>query len=48
MSNSIQSLITQQAQAAGVPPVLALAVAQKESGFNQGAIGAAGKLASFS
>ena len=45
--SSIQDLITRQAQTAGVPPALALAVAQKESGFNQGAIGAAGEIGVF-
>ena len=43
-TSSIQSLITSVANQFGVPPSIALAVAQKESGFNQAAVGAAGEL----
>ena len=41
---SIQSLITSVANQFNVPPSIALAVAQKESGFNQAAVGAAGEI----
>ena len=44
---SIQSLITSVATQFGVPPSIALSVAQKESGFNQGAVGAAGEIGVF-
>lgn len=43
-TSSIQSLITSVANQFGVPPSIALAVAQKESGFNQGAVGTAGEI----
>ena len=43
-TSSIQSLITSVANSLGVPPSIALAVAQKESGFNQNAVGAAGEI----
>ena len=41
---SIQSLITSVANQLGVPPSIALAVAQKESGFNQAAVGSSGEI----
>jgi soluble lytic murein transglycosylase-like protein len=41
---SIQSLITSVANQLGVPPSIALAVAQKESEFNQAAVGSAGEI----
>jgi soluble lytic murein transglycosylase-like protein len=44
---SIQSQIEAVASAAGVDPGIALAVAQQESGFNPGAIGAAGEIGLF-
>jgi soluble lytic murein transglycosylase-like protein len=43
-TTSIQSLITSVANQFGVPSSIALAVAQKESGFNQNAVGAAGEI----
>jgi soluble lytic murein transglycosylase-like protein len=43
-TSSIQSLITSIADQFGVPSSIALAVAQKESGFNQNAVGAAGEI----
>jgi soluble lytic murein transglycosylase-like protein len=43
-TSSIQSLITSVANQLGVPSSIALAVAQKESGFNQNAVGAAGEI----
>ena len=43
-SVSIQTDITSTANQYGVPPAVALAVAQKESGFRQSAIGAAGEV----
>ena len=46
-STSIQSLITSVANQLGVPPSIALAVAQKESSFNQNAVGAAGEIGVF-
>jgi hypothetical protein len=46
-STSIQSLITSVANQLGVPPSIALAVAQKESSFNQAAVGAAGEIGVF-
>jgi len=42
--SSIQSLITSIATLKGVPPSIALAVAQKESGFNQAAVGSSGEI----
>lgn len=47
MSTSVQALITQAAQSGGVDPTLALAVAQRESNFSQGAVGAAGEQGVF-
>ena len=44
---SIQSLITSVANQFNVPPSIALAVAQKESGFNQAAVGQAGEVGVF-
>ena len=44
---SIQEKIRQQALTQGVPPDLALAVAKRESGFNQAAIGKDGELGIF-
>lgn len=44
---ALQTLITQQATMQGVPPAIALAVAQQESGFNQNAVGAAGEIGVF-
>lgn len=46
-STSVQSLITSVANQLGVPSSIALAVAQKESGFNQAAIGQAGEIGVF-
>jgi soluble lytic murein transglycosylase-like protein len=43
-TSSIQSLITSVATLKGVPPSIALAVAQKESGFNQAAVGSSGEI----
>ena len=43
-TTSIQSLITSVANQFGVPPSIALAVAQKESGFNQAAVGSSGEI----
>ena len=43
-TSNIQSLITSVANQFSVPPSIALAVAQKESGFNQNAVGAAGEI----
>jgi Transglycosylase SLT domain len=45
--SSIQSLITSVANQFGVPASIALGVAQKESGFNQNAVGAAGEIGVF-
>ena len=45
---SIQDQITAAANAAGVPSWLALAIAQRESGFNNNAVGSAGESASSS
>ena len=44
---STQSLITQTAAQYGVPSSIALAVAQKESGFNQSAVGSSGEIGVF-
>ena len=41
---SIQSLITSVANQFNVPPSIALVVAQKESGFNQAAVGSSGEI----
>lgn len=46
-STSVQSLITSVANQLGVPPSIALGVAQKESGFNQAAVGQAGEIGVF-
>jgi hypothetical protein len=46
-TTSVQQQITAAANAAGVPPSLALAVAQQESGFNQNARGQAGEIGIF-
>ena len=43
-TSSIQSLITSVANQFGVPSSIALAVAQKESGFNQAAVGSSGEI----
>ena len=45
--SSIQNQIIQTANSQGVPSSIALAVAQQESGFNQGAVGSAGELGVF-
>ena len=45
--SSIQSLITSVANQFGVPPSIALGVAQKESGFNQAAVGSSGEIGVF-
>lgn len=47
MNDSIQSQIVQAANQQGVPAALALAIANQESGFNQGARGAAGEVGVF-
>jgi soluble lytic murein transglycosylase-like protein len=47
MATSLQTLITQEAIAQGVPPAIALAVAQQESSFNPNARGAAGEIGLF-
>lgn len=44
---TVQEQITQTAVAQGVPPSVALAVAQKESSFNQGARGTSGEVGLF-
>lgn len=44
---TIQDQITTAANAAGVPPGLALAIAQQESGFNQNAVGTSGEIGVF-
>lgn len=44
---SVVDLIAGEAMAQGVPPDLALAVARRESGYNQGARGAAGEVGVF-
>ena len=46
-AGSIPSMIASAAASRGVPPALALAVAEQESGLNQSAIGAAGELGIF-
>jgi soluble lytic murein transglycosylase-like protein len=43
-TSSIQSLITSVANQFGVPSSIALEVAQKESGFNQAAVGSSGEI----
>lgn len=47
MATSIQNLIAQEAANQGVPPAIALAVAQQESSFNPNARGAAGEIGLF-
>ena len=47
MSTSIQQQIIDTANSYGVDPNLALAVAQKESGFNQAAMGSSGEIGVF-
>ena len=47
MAASTQDQIRAAAAAYGVDPAIALAVAQRESGFNQGARGAAGEVGVF-
>jgi hypothetical protein len=44
---TVQDQITAAANAAGVPAWLALSIAQRESGFNNNAIGAAGEIGIF-
>lgn len=44
---SIQDQITAAANAAGVPSWLALAIAQRESGFDNNAVGSAGEIGIF-
>ena len=44
---AIQQQIVSAANSAGVDPGIALAVAQQESGFNQGAIGSSGEIGIF-
>lgn len=46
-TQDIQNQITQAANASGVPAWLALAIAQRESGFNNNAIGSAGEIGIF-
>ena len=46
-TSAVQQLITSTAQAYGVSPALALAVAQQESGFNQSAVGSSGEIGVF-
>jgi soluble lytic murein transglycosylase-like protein len=41
---TVQEQITQTANQYGVPPSIALAVANRESGFNQGAMGSKGEI----
>ncbi len=45
--SEIQSLIVGSASNYGVPPSIALAVAQQESGYDQGAIGSSGEVGVF-
>jgi len=47
MASAIQNQIYQTALAQGVPPAIALAVAQQESSFNPNARGAAGEIGLF-
>jgi soluble lytic murein transglycosylase-like protein len=47
MSQTIQQMIVSAAEAAGIDPNWALAVAQNESGFNQNAIGSSGEIGVF-
>jgi soluble lytic murein transglycosylase-like protein len=44
---TVQDQITQAAQAAGVPPQLALNIAQRESGFDNNAVGSKGEIGIF-
>lgn len=46
-TSSVQDLITSTANQYGVDPALALAVANKESGFNQNALSSAGAIGVF-
>jgi len=46
-SSSVSDFIASQASSYGVPPPLAVAVAQKESGFNQAAVGSSGEIGVF-
>ena len=46
-SSDLQTQIIQQANAAGVPSSIALAVAQQESGFNQSAVSPVGAVGIF-
>lgn len=46
-SGSVASLISSLAPGYGVPSSLALAVAQRESGLNQGAVGSSGEIGVF-
>lgn len=46
-SSSVSDFIAEQAPSYGVPPSLAVAVAQKESGFNQSAVGSSGEIGVF-
>jgi membrane-bound lytic murein transglycosylase B len=46
-SMSVQDQITQAANSAAVPAWLALAIAQRESGFNNNAVGSAGEIGIF-
>jgi hypothetical protein len=47
MASDVQNQIIQEANAQGVPSSIALGVAQRESGFNPNARGAAGELGTF-
>lgn len=47
LGSTVTDLINQYAAQFSVPPSIALAVAQKESGFNQAAVGAAGEVGVF-
>lgn len=47
MASPLQNQIIQVANAQGVPPSIALGVAQQESGFNPSAVGSAGELGTF-
>jgi len=47
MSSNVQALITAAAQSGGIDPTLALAVAQRESSFNQNAVGSSGEQGVF-
>jgi hypothetical protein len=47
LGSSIQDLISSTASQYGVPPSIALSVAQRESGFNQSAVGSSGEIGVF-